>query len=75
MTLVAYSRNLESLYETPKDISVEFPVDRAYLRESFDSLVADIGDVLPEDVSKTLLEAYGIPVVRPAGFFWPRFSP
>jgi len=65
MTLVAYSRNLETLYETPKDISVEFPVDRASLRERFDSLVADKGEILAEDVSKTLLEAYGIPVTKP----------
>ena len=28
MTLVSYARNLDILYETPKDISVEFPVDR-----------------------------------------------
>ena len=65
MTLVAYSRNLETLYETPKDISVEFPVDREHLRERFNALVADKGEVLPEDVSKTLLEAYGIPVTKP----------
>jgi len=65
MTLVAYSRNLESLYETPKDIPVEFPVDRAYLRERFESLVADRDEMLPEDISKSLLEAYGIPVAKP----------
>ena len=29
MTLVAYARNLEILYETPRDIPVEFPLDRA----------------------------------------------
>ena len=63
--MVAYSRNLESLYETPKDISVDFPVDRESLRERFDSLVADKGEVLPEDVSKTFLEADGIPVAKP----------
>jgi len=65
MTLVAYSRNLEILYETPKDIPVEFPVDRASLRERFGALVADKGEVLAEDASKTLLEAYGIPVTKP----------
>jgi acetyltransferase len=65
MTLVSYSRNLEILYETPRDISVEFPVPREALRERFDSLVAGRGEVLPEDVSKTFIEAYGIPVATP----------
>ena len=29
MTLVAYARNLETLYETPKDVAIQFPYDRA----------------------------------------------
>ncbi len=65
MTLVAYSRNLQILYETPRDISVEFPVPRDSVRERFDSLIAGQGAVLPEKVSKTLIEAYGIPVTTP----------
>ncbi|MBP1767996.1 MAG: Acetyl-CoA synthetase (ADP-forming) [Candidatus Aminicenantes bacterium] len=65
MTLVAYAKNLESLYETPKDISVEFPVHREGLRERFDSLAAGHGEMLGEDVSKSLLEAYGIPITKP----------
>ncbi|MBN2198892.1 MAG: GNAT family N-acetyltransferase, partial [Candidatus Aminicenantes bacterium] len=65
MTLVAYARNLEALYETPKDIPVEFPVDRADVRARFDKLVAGQGETLGEDVSKTLLEAYGIRTARP----------
>ncbi len=72
MTLVAYSRNLESLYETPKDIPVEFPVDRASLRERFDKLVEGQNEVLTEEISKTLLEAYGIPVVKPLPARTPR---
>jgi acetyltransferase len=65
MTLVAYSKNLESLYETPKDISVEFPVHRDDLRDRFESLVSGQGETLAEDVSKSLLEAYGVPVTKP----------
>jgi acetyltransferase len=65
MTLVAYSRNLEILYETPRDISVEFPVPREALRGRFEALVKDRGETLPEDVSKTMIEAYGIPVTAP----------
>ena len=65
MTLVGYARNLEILYETPRDIPVEFTLDRQMLRQRFDALVPAEGDVLPEAASKTLLEAYGIPVTRP----------
>ena len=65
MTLVGYSRNLEILYETPKDIPVEFSLDRRALRERFDALSAGPSDVLTEENSKSLLEAYGIATARP----------
>jgi acetyltransferase len=61
MTLVEYSRNLESLYETPKDIPVQFPLDRKKIRLQFDQIAARQGSVLSESASKTILEAYGIP--------------
>ena len=64
MTLVAYARNLEALYETPRDIPVEFSLDRHQLRCRFASLLPPIGDLLSEATSKALLEAYGIPVAR-----------
>jgi acetyltransferase len=65
MTLVAYSRNLETLYETPKDIPVEFSVDRNRLREDFRKLTGDSETILPEEISKTILETYGISTTRP----------
>jgi acetyltransferase len=65
MTLVEYSRNLDILYETPKDVPVDFPLDREHIRADFASLIALQTPTLPEDVSKMLLEAYGIPVTRP----------
>jgi acetyltransferase len=65
MTLVGYSRNLEILYETPKDIPVEFSLDRRALRERFEALSAGPGGILSEEDSKALLEAYGIATVRP----------
>jgi len=65
MTLVAYSRNLKTLYETPKDIPVEFSLDRIKMRQKFDELIADKGEVLSEDVSKLILETYGISTTRP----------
>ncbi len=65
MTLVDYSRNLESLYETPEDIPVEFTLDRKKIREHFDSLISEDKEMLFEEVSKKLLEAYGIPTSAP----------
>ena len=65
MTLVAYSRNLDTLYETPRDIPVEFTVDRQKLREEFSIIIRDHDPVLSEDTSKKILETYGIPTTRP----------
>jgi acetyltransferase len=63
MTLVDYQRNLEALYETPKDIPLEFPLERETLR----ARLADKSDggVLAEGTSKELIELYGIPTTRP----------
>lgn len=65
MTMVAYSRNLESLYETPRDIPLTFSVDRDRLRQQFTTMIQDQGSLLSEAVSKKLLAAYGIPVTEP----------
>ena len=65
MTLVTYARNLEALHETPREIPVEFPLDRRELRERFGALVPAEGDMLSEAASKAVLAAYGIPVTRP----------
>jgi len=65
MSLVAYSKNLESLYETPKDIDVNFSTERHRLRQSFHSLISGSTNILSEEISKSFLEAYGIPVSIP----------
>ncbi len=65
MTLVDYERNLEALYETPKDIPLEFPVDREERREQFVAKHFGERSVLPEDISKLLIETYGIPTTTP----------
>ena len=65
MTLVSYARNLEILYETPKDIQVDRPVDRAALRARFTGALTGTEGALSEALSKELLAAYGIPVSRP----------
>jgi acetyltransferase len=65
MTLVAYSRNLKTLYETPRDIPVEFTVDRVKLREEFREMIEGRESFLSEEQSKEILETYGIPTTRP----------
>ncbi|MFA6316713.1 MAG: GNAT family N-acetyltransferase [Elusimicrobiota bacterium] len=65
MTLVSYSRNLEILYETPKDVSVGFPVDQEKTRAKFCRFFRSGGPLVAEDAAKDLLEAYGIPSARP----------
>ncbi len=65
MNLVSYSRNLGALYETPREIFVEFPEDRKIVRQRYATLFGDGRETRSEAESKALLAAYGIPVVRP----------
>ncbi len=66
ITLVGYARNLEALYETPRDVPVQFSLDRAEIRSLLLSLAAETAsEVLPEGASKRLLATYGIPVTAP----------
>lgn len=65
MTLVAYNRNLATLYETPKDIPVEFSIDRQQKRAEFKELIKGQGPVLAENISKSILENYGISTTLP----------
>jgi acetyltransferase len=65
MTMVSYSRNLEILYETPKDIPVEFTIDRVKLRKEFEQIISKNESVLSEETSKTILESYGIVTTKP----------
>ena len=66
MTMVSYSRNLEILYETPRDVPVEFTVDRAKLRNEFEEIIRSNEKVLSEETSKTILESYGIATTKPS---------
>ncbi len=65
MHLVQYGRNLEMLYQTPREVPVKFTVEREVVRERFSSVFAEGPEVLTEGLSKELLSAYGIPVVEP----------
>jgi len=65
MHLVSYANNLETLYETPRDVPLAFTVDRASARRRFGELTAQGSDILSEEDSKGLLDGYGIPVTLP----------
>lgn len=65
MNLYSYGRNQEILHETPRDIPMDFALDRRRLRDLFDIILMDGEEILTETVSKALLEAYEIPVTRP----------
>ncbi len=65
MHLVSYARNLQILHETPRDIPLEFTLDRQRLRGVFDTILTEGGEILSENVSKAFLEAYEIPVTKP----------
>jgi acetyltransferase len=65
MHLVSYTRNLEILHETPRDIPVEFSLDRKRLRGVFNTILTEGEEILSENVSKAFLEAYEIPVTKP----------
>jgi acetyltransferase len=65
MDLVSYARNLETLYETPRTIPVSFALDRGRAKELMGAVLAEGRGVLSEALSKTLLDAYEIPVTKP----------
>lgn len=65
MTLVAYARNLEALYETPKEIPMRFGLDREKNREEFIAREFTKGEILSEESSKALVETYGIKTAKP----------
>jgi acetyltransferase len=65
MNLYSFGRNQEILHETPRDIPMEFALDRRRLRDLFDIILMEGQEILSETVSKALLEAYEIPVTKP----------
>ncbi len=64
MHLVSYKRNLEILYETPRNVPVHFPIDRKEIRERMQHLFSAGARILSEIESKELIAAYGIPVTE-----------
>src|SRR5262249_34168215 len=63
--LVSYARTREVLYETPRDVPLAFRTGRQEQRSLFETVGREGHDTLSESDSKTLLEAYGIPVAKP----------
>ncbi len=65
MTLSNYSKNLDLLYETPKEVPVSFSYDRDKLRKKYLDEVFPKSKTLTEDDSKMLINDYGIPSTHP----------
>lgn len=65
MYMVSYARNIEALYETPRELPVSFSLDREKLREQSKVLLQSETELLSESASKSLLDAYGIPTTKP----------
>ena len=59
--MVAYARNREVLFETPRDLALELDVDRRALRAQLRRELPE-GGMLGEGPAKRVLAAYGIPV-------------
>ena len=65
MQLVSYASNLEMLYETPREVPIDFPIERDVQRTHCMNILSQGDDVLSEADAKQLLHAYGIPVSFP----------
>jgi acetyltransferase len=65
MTLSHYSKNLELLYETPKEIPVSFSYDRDELRKKYLQEIFPKAKILNEDDSKQIINDYGIATTHP----------
>ncbi len=65
MTLSHYAKNLEMLFETPKEVPVSFQYDRAELRKKYLKEIFPKAKILNEDDSKMLVNDYGIDTTHP----------
>ncbi|NCA85257.1 MAG: bifunctional acyl-CoA synthetase/GNAT family N-acetyltransferase [Clostridia bacterium] len=65
MTMVDYSRNMEALFETPKEVPLSFHYDRQTLREKFVNQIFPKQKILSIADAKALINAYGIKSTKP----------
>ena len=66
MTLADYSKNLELIYETPKEVPLSFSYDRDELKKKYIKDIFPKAKILNEDDSKMLVNDYGIDTTHPA---------
>ena len=66
MHLVSYSRNLETLYETPRDIPVHYDIDRIALRRELVSVLTEHSGLLTAEQAQAFLNMYQIPTPKSA---------
>ena len=67
MHLVSYASNLESLYETPRELAVRFDLNRKKLRRKLaPRLRRRRSGPLADELARALLQVYGIPFVATA---------
>jgi acetyltransferase len=59
--LVSYAHNLQSLYETPREVSIRYSANRHKLARRFHNMLQQRG-ALTEGEAKMLLKAYEIPI-------------
>ncbi|MEM1109261.1 MAG: bifunctional acetate--CoA ligase family protein/GNAT family N-acetyltransferase [Planctomycetota bacterium] len=64
MHLVNYQRNIEALYEMPRDVPVEFELNTTQIENTRADLLAKPQNTLSEAEGKALLKDYGIPVAE-----------
>jgi len=64
MYMYQYARNLELLYETPRELPVSLSVDKRRLLEIIERAAREERDFLTEPESSEFLRAYGIPMVE-----------
>ena len=64
-TLSDYSKNLNMLFETPREIPVSFTYDRSELRNKYLNEIFPKGKILTEDDSKMLINDYGVQTTHP----------
>ncbi len=65
MTLVNYSKNLNNLFETPREVPVTFSYNRDKIRKKYVEEIFPKSKILSENNSKQLINDYGIPSVHP----------
>ena len=64
MYMYQYTRNLESLYQTPADILPDFSPDRERVKRIFLEVARSGRQILSEVEAKDVLDSYDIPIVK-----------